>query len=256
MENFANYILEEQDLVGKIEIMYFLSKKVGVYFDKSVIFKTELARMFIKYAKLKVDENELLTACLLCNCKKSPEAQKIGKIKTYAMEGASYLRELGFSERFCEICEGVNRYSGVKRAEESDILELVDQFGGMLLDRPERVGFAPDEALVLLEHRNLKNSYNRHLMTFEKFVEDMEKVEVVDMVSMKAIDRLKKIYKESKDVNEFVRRVAVEFTPKVDIELDKLIAKKEEEENEDRNRAMFSREVANKIMQKESIINE
>ena len=36
------------------------------------------------------------------------------------------------------------------------LLELVDQFGGMLLDRPERIGFQPDEALVLLEHRNLK----------------------------------------------------------------------------------------------------
>ena len=55
------------------------------------------------------------------------------------------------------------------RERESDILELVDQFGGMLLDRPERIGFKPDEALVLLEHRNLKDEYNRYLDTFIEF---------------------------------------------------------------------------------------
>ncbi len=50
-----------------------------------------------------------------------------------------YLRNLGFDERFCRICEQVNRYSGLEpREPEADILELIDQFGGMLLDRPEK----------------------------------------------------------------------------------------------------------------------
>ena len=36
-------------------------------------------------------------------------------------------------------------------------LELVDQFGGMLLDRLEkRIAFKVDEALVLLEYRDLR----------------------------------------------------------------------------------------------------
>ena len=39
MENFAEYILEEKKLDSKIEIVYYLSKKAKIFFDKSVIFK-------------------------------------------------------------------------------------------------------------------------------------------------------------------------------------------------------------------------
>ena len=40
----------------------------------------------------------------------------------------------------CKICEEQNRYSGsTPREKESDILELVDNFGGMLMHRPERI---------------------------------------------------------------------------------------------------------------------
>ena len=83
------------------------------------------------------------------------------------------------SEKFCKICEEVNRYSGSSpREKESDILELVDQYGGMLLDRPERIGMKPDEALVLLEYRNLKGKYNCYLEEFKEFVEKMQEVYV------------------------------------------------------------------------------
>ena len=83
METFAEYILSEEDLVSKIEIAYYLSNKTGIFFDKSVLFKTEIARQFIEYMKLDVDENMLLTACLLCNCKKVDNSQKLGKLKTW-----------------------------------------------------------------------------------------------------------------------------------------------------------------------------
>ena len=157
MEEFAKYILNEDDLISKIEIIYFLAPKLGINFDKSIVFKTEIARMFLKYTKAKVDNNLVLTASLLCNCKKVDDAQKMGKLQTYAKDGAKHLAKLGFDERFCRICEGINRYSQTSpREPESDILELADNFGGMLIDRPERVGFSPDEAMVLIEHRNLK----------------------------------------------------------------------------------------------------
>ena len=39
METFAEYILSEKNLVSKIEIAYYLSKKTGIFFDKSVLFK-------------------------------------------------------------------------------------------------------------------------------------------------------------------------------------------------------------------------
>lgn len=103
----------------------------------------------------------------------------MSKIKTYAKEGAEYLRTLGFDERFCRICEQINRYSGSEpREPEADVLELIDQFGGMLLDRPERIGFKVDEALVLLEFRNLKGKDNRYLEVFKDFVNRMEAIKV------------------------------------------------------------------------------
>ena len=130
METFAVYILFEKDWIKKMEIMHYLQKKTGIFFDKSVIFKTFLAKLFLDATDLKLDQNLILTACLLCNCKKSNDPQDLNRIKSYAKEGAEYLGELGFSERFCKICEEVNRYSGSSpREPESDILELVDQFG-------------------------------------------------------------------------------------------------------------------------------
>ena len=164
MDTFADYILNEKDLAAKIEIVYYLAKKEKIYFNKSVIVKTELARLFLKYNKLGLDENLILTACLLCGCKKIENSTNLDEIRSYAKRGADYLETLGFDKKFCKICEGVNRYSQINlREKESDVLELVEQFGGMILDRPERIGLEPDEAMVLLIHRNLKNQYNRYV---------------------------------------------------------------------------------------------
>ena len=205
METFAEYILNEQELSSKMEIGYYLSKKRKIFFDKSVIFKTEILRLFLNYSKINVDRNLILTASLLCNCKKIDNAQDLEKVHTYAKEGAEYLSNLGFGKKFCKICEEINRYSNSNpRERESDILELVDQFGGMLLDRPERIGFKPDEAVVLLEHRNLKDVYNRYLETFIEFVNFLEKIEMNDLVNMTALRRLVKIYNETEELTKFI----------------------------------------------------
>lgn len=248
MEEFAKYILNEDDLVSKIEIIYFLAPKLGINFDKSIVFKTEIARMFLKYTKVKVDNNLLLTACLLCNCKKVDDAQKIGKLRTYAKDGAEHLKTLGFDDKFCRICEGVNRYSGIKTREiESDILELVDNFGGMLIDRPERVGFNPDEAMVLLEHRNLKNEYNKYLEIFREFVEAMEKIEIHGAVNTTVFARLQKLMRESKTITEFAKKIALEYSPSVDEKLDQLdgIGIQPRRQN---NRALFTAESEERIL--------
>ena len=178
-ETFAEYILNEKDWVRKLEIMFYLQKKTKIFFDKTVVFKAELAKLFIETMKLDVDENLVITACLLCNCKKTDDFSDLEKVKSYAKEGAEYLRTLGFSKYFCKICEEVNRYSeSYPRERESDILELVDQFGGMLLDRPERAGFNPEEALIQMERENLKGLNNRYLPQFHDFVYKMQEVEV------------------------------------------------------------------------------
>ena len=44
MDTFADYILNEKNLASKMEIVYYLTKKENIYFDKSVIVKTELDR--------------------------------------------------------------------------------------------------------------------------------------------------------------------------------------------------------------------
>jgi hypothetical protein len=180
METFADYILSEQDYIKKMEIAYYLKKRTNIFFDNSVIFKTELARMFIEDMHIDdVDKNIVLTACLLCSCKKTTDPQDLSKIKSYAKEGAEYLSTLGFDKRFCKICEEVNRYSeSYPREKESDILELVDNFGGMLLNREDRRGFPVDEALVLLEFRNLKGKENRYLEKFKQFVCTAEEIAV------------------------------------------------------------------------------
>ena len=69
--------MQERELAGKMEIIYYLSKKENIFFDKSIIFKTEIARMFIEYMKINVDKELVLTACLLCNCKKVDNAQDL-----------------------------------------------------------------------------------------------------------------------------------------------------------------------------------
>ena len=179
VETFADYILSEKDWIRKMEIVYYLQKRTGIFYDNSVIFKTLLTKLFIDSEDLGVDKNEVLTASLLWSCKKELTAKDLAKIHSFAKEGAEFLSKLGFDERFCRICEGVNRYSGLEpREKESDILELADQFGGMLLDRPERIAFKTDEALVLLEYRNLKDKDNRYLEKFKNFVMNMEEVKI------------------------------------------------------------------------------
>ena len=183
-ESFADFILGEKDWSKKLEIMYYLKKRAGIYYDNSVIFKTLIVKLFLEYLhrfypKFEIDDNLVITARLLCDCQKIENSTSLEEVRSYAKKGAEYLSKLGFDERFCRICEGVNRYTiAENRDPESDILELADQCGGMLLDRPERAGFQPDDALVLLEHRNLKDKNNRLLKPFVKFINYMQTIEV------------------------------------------------------------------------------
>lgn len=184
-ETFADYILNEKDWGKKLEIMYYLKKKTNIYYNNSVIFKTLITKMFLdflksNYPEIEVDDNKVITARLLCDCMKVENSTNLEVIKSYAERGAKYLSKLGFDDEFCRICEGVNRYTiKENRPIESDILELADQFGGMVLDRPERIGFKSDEALTLLQYRNLKDKENKLLPQFVEFVEYLEKVEIM-----------------------------------------------------------------------------
>ena len=171
------YIFGQKDLEKKIGRMYHLKQELDIFFDNSVIFKALIVKMFIEIMELDVDSELLINAMLLCQCKKVPNAQDISKIETYAKESADYLKKLGFDDDFCILCEQHNRYSkSYPRKKESDILELADQFGGMLLDREDRVAMPIEEAIILLESRNLKGLNNAYIEDFKKFVKIAKEV--------------------------------------------------------------------------------
>lgn len=178
-KSISEHILSEKEFGKKIELMNVLKEKEGIFFDNTVIFKALITKMFIEVMDIEVDENEVVTAMMLCQCKKINNAQDIEKIKSYAKDSAKFLEELGFKKDFCLLCEQHNRYSNnYPRKKESDILELIDQFGGMLLDRPERVAFPIEEALILLESRNLKGCNNIYLEDFKKFINIAKEINI------------------------------------------------------------------------------
>ena len=265
MEDFATYLLNEEDLIQKMVITYYLSKKTGIFFDKSIVLKTEITKMFIDFMELDVDCNIVTTAMLLCNCKKIENAQKIGKLETYAIEGAEYLSTIGFNERFCDICKGLNRYNtDYIRLKESDILELVDQFVGLILNRVEREAFSPTEALVILKERNLKYVKNQYLDKFIFFVEEMENVNIHEMIDVPVIKKLVNLHNKEANVKTYIAALGNEYIYKIKDALDNYNKKEyketieKEEKNEEviinnKERALFNEEIANRIMNHESV---
>lgn len=254
METFAEYILNEKNLASKMEIMYYLARKSKIFFDKSTVFKTEIARLFVGSVPLEIDQNQVLTACLLCNCKKVEISQNLDELKSYAKHGAEYLFSIGFDKKFCKICEEVNRYSNSQpREKEGDILELVDQFGGMLLDRPERIGLSVEEALVLLEYRNLKDCFNRYLHPFIDFVREIESIIVSEEGEITPLQELIKLFRETPDEKHFITAVTYEYEPKIDKIL-RQTGSVDPTKNEgmleegNPNRALFSEETTKKII--------
>ena len=230
MEDFATYILEERDLSQKMLITYYLSKKTGIFFDKSIVLKTEIAKLFIEYMKINVDENLVLTAMLLCNCKKIENAQKIGKLETFAKEGAEYLSTLGFSKRFCKICEEVNRYSeSSPREKESDILEVVDQFTGLILNRVERDAFTTEEALVVLKERNLKYTDNRYMDLFTEFIKELEDITIRETIDVPIIKKLVHLHNKEANVKTFIATLSNRYAEQINEALDKNNKKKAKE---------------------------
>ena len=230
MEDFSTYILNEDNLGQKMLITYYLSKKTGIFFDKSIVLKAEITKLFIEYMRINVDENLVLTAMLLCNCKKIENAQKIGKLETYAKEGAEYLSTLGFNSHFCKICEEVNRYSKSEpRERESDILEVVDQFTGLILNRVEREAFTTEEALVVLEERNLKYTDNRYLGLFKEFIKELDEITIKETIDVPIIKKLVHLHNKEANVKTFIASLTNKYSEKINEALELNARKKAEE---------------------------
>ena len=107
---FADIILEEKDLVKKIEIISFLKKKEKIFFDTSVILKAEITKQFMDIMNIDVDKNEVITACLVYGFKRINSPQEIQRIKKEGKLDYEYLKSLGFKATF--ICESkINKIS-------------------------------------------------------------------------------------------------------------------------------------------------
>ena len=181
MATFAEYILNEPDFIKKIDIMTYLKKKQNIFFNTSVIMKAEIAREFMDTMKLDVDQGLVLTACLMYDCLKIDSPEELVRLQKSQAEYRNYLRSLGFNDRFCKICAEHSRVGqdpSVTREKESDILELADQFGGLIMHRSDRIAYTVSEALEILVNKNMKNCNNIYLNTFQEFVDIMEGIEV------------------------------------------------------------------------------
>lgn len=179
MKTIEDYILDEQDYLKKLENVYYFKKVEGINFDNSVIFKTELARMFIEKMNIDVDKNLAITACLLYSCKKEKnETDKIQEFY-YVKDSQEYLEKIGFSDKVCNVFKFMcldNKK--IERPKECDVIELVDNFGDLVLNREDRMGYSVDEALNLLVNRKFKNKENMLLKKFEEFVKMEEGVNI------------------------------------------------------------------------------
>ena len=181
-------------------------------------------------------------------------------------EGADYLATLGFNKRFCKICEEVNRYSrSTPREPESDILEVIDQFVGLILNRVEREAFTPEEAIIVLKERNLRGNDNKYLELFTQFIGEMGKITIREIIEVPIIKKLVNLHNKEANVKTYIAILANRYSRKIDnalIKNGKLQAKEllEEDDTETEyellerreNRALFSKEIANRVMNHES----
>ena len=207
MKEIGNYILSEKEFLKKIEYIYYLKNKKELFFDNSVLFKFKLAEMFIESLCINVDKNTVLTACLVYSLNKLNTIGEKERIKNKKYEDYMFLQTLGFDKKFCKICLEYNRLSESKkyvREKEGDILELVENFGGMLLHREDRLACTVEEAIDLLENKFVMKNKNQFWEEFKLFVDVMENASKVGLIT----DLQKRINKiDREDISSGIRAI-------------------------------------------------
>lgn len=178
MKQLSNYFLDEKDFTKKVEKVFYFAKKQNLFFDKSTIMKAEIIRMFIQMMNIDVDENELVTASLVYSLKRTEGPKEIQRIKREIYQDREFLEKLGFSKAFAKYSTQYIRIVGEERSKQSDILELVEQFGGLIMHREDRLAFNIGDALDVLENKNFAKKKNRYLDEFIFFVDVLEEIKL------------------------------------------------------------------------------
>lgn len=207
MKRIGRYITAEKNLFRKIELVYYLKNKKDLFFDNSVLLKLELANMFINSMCLDVDKNIVLTACLVYALNKVDTVYEKERIKLKKKDDYDFLKSIGFTESFCKICMEYNRVNepeNYERSKEGDVLELVENFGGLLLHRENRLAYNVSDAIDLLENKILLGKNNRFLGEFKFFVDVMESASKDGIITalQKRVNKL-----ERKDVSAGMRAI-------------------------------------------------
>ena len=199
MQQLNSYFLDEKDFAKKVEKVYFFAKKKNLFFDKSTIMKAELMRMFINMLNINVDENEMITASLIYSLNKIDGPKEISRIREEIYKDRDFIKQLGFSDRFSKYCTSYSRIiQDENREKESDILELIDQFGGLLSHRENRLAYKVEDAIDILANKNLSNKENKFLEDFIFFVDVMENIKLRGGIGV-----LTKLQKEINQINKF-----------------------------------------------------
>lgn len=208
MEKLNNYFLNEKDFTKKIEKVFYFAKKKNLFFDKSTIMKAELMRMFINMMNLDVDENEMVTASLIYSLNKIDGPQEISRIREEIYKDREFIKKLGFSDKFCKYCTTYSRIiEEESREKECDILELIDQFGGLILHRENRLAYNVEDAIDILANKNLSSKENIFLEDFLFFADVMENIKLSGGIGVltklqKQINKIKKL-----DISSAIRIV-------------------------------------------------
>lgn len=171
--NIADALLKEEDLIRKFEIMFYLQKKESIFFNTTSMVKAELMRMFLEDQKIKdLDISEMLTMALIYTVKRIDSPQEKQRMQENKKENMEYIQSLGFSEDFARNATYYKEgdVPEEERTVEEKILDIFDQFAGLISHREERIAYKIPQALDVLEKNNLASSTNEYLPIFIEFI--------------------------------------------------------------------------------------
>ncbi len=176
--NIADALLEEKDLIRKFEIMFYFKKKESIFFNTTSMVKAELMRMFLEEQKIEgVDISEMLTLALIYTVKRIDSPQEIQRMAENKEENMKYIQSLGFSKDFAKNATSYREgdVPEEERTVQEKILDIFDQFAGLISHREERIAYKIPQALDVLEKTNLANSTNEYLPIFINFIKEKDK---------------------------------------------------------------------------------
>ena len=167
--SFANLILAEKNYGAKLLLMGRFYKILNIFFDNSVIFKSQILKCVLEISNINIDKNLMITLCLLYSCGKKCNT------KSYTEDRLKILKAMGFSDDFCNICKCIDKKACSENSIEGEILRFIDVLGELLLDNEARKALP---VKVVLKKMRIIEKDNLALDLLLKAIEDLEKIKI------------------------------------------------------------------------------